>query len=53
MKRVLGLMLLPIAFGVACTKEKNCVVKSVTTIKEIRIDSTYVERQYIVELECF
>jgi len=53
MTRVLGFMLLLIVLSVACTKEKNCVVKSVTTIKEIRIDSTYVERQYIVELECF
>lgn len=53
MKIVLGFMLLPIVFGVACTKEKNCVVKSVTTVNEIKIDSTHVERQYIVELECF
>ena len=53
MKTILGFMLLPIVFGIACVKEKNCVVKSVTTINEIRIDSTYVERQYIVELDCF
>jgi hypothetical protein len=51
--KLLGFMLLPIVFGVACVKEKNCVVKSVTTVNEIIIDSTYVERQYIVELECY
>ena len=53
MKTILGFMLLPIVFGIACVKEKNCVVKSVTTVNEIIIDSTYVERQYIVELECY
>ena len=53
MKAILGFMLLPIVFGIACVKEKNCVVKSVTTVNEVRIDSTNVERQYLVELECF
>lgn len=53
MKTILGFMLLPIVFGIACVKENKCVVKSVTTVNEIIIDSTYVERQYIVELECF
>ena len=51
--KLLGFMLLPIVFGIACVKENKCVVKSVTTVNEIIIDSTYVERQYIVELECF
>ena len=53
MKTILEFILLPIVFGIACVKEKNCVVESVTTINEIRIDSTSVKRQYIVELECF
>ena len=51
--KLLGFLFLPIVFGISCVKEKNCVVKSVTTVNEIIIDSTYVERQYIVELECY
>ena len=51
--KLLGFLFLPIIFGIGCVKEKTCTVKSVTTVNEIRIDSTYVERQYIVELECY
>jgi hypothetical protein len=36
----------------SCTKEPNCTVTRVITINEVRIDSTYVEREYIVQLEC-
>jgi len=36
----------------SCTKEPNCTVTRVITINEVRIDSTYVQREYIVELEC-
>jgi hypothetical protein len=36
----------------SCTKQKNCTVTRVITINEVRIDSTYVEREYIVQLEC-
>ena len=51
--KLLGVLFLPIIFGIGCVKEKNCVVKSVTTINETRIDSTYVQREYLIELECY
>ena len=37
---------------IRCTKEPNCTVTRVITINEVRVDSTYVEREYIVVLEC-
>lgn len=36
----------------SCTKESNCTVTKVITINEVRIDSTYVQREYLVQLEC-
>ena len=39
-------------FFLRCTKESNCSVTRVITINEVRIDSTYVQREYIVQLEC-
>jgi hypothetical protein len=51
--KLLGFLFLPIIFGIGCVKEKTCTVMSVTTINETRIDSTYVQREYLVELECY
>ena len=39
-------------FFLSCTKEPNCTVTRVMTVNEVKIDSTYVEREYIVVLEC-
>ena len=39
-------------FFLSCTKEPNSTVTRVITINEVRIDSTYVQREYIVQLEC-
>lgn len=36
-----------------CTKEKNCTVTKVLETNTVRIDSTYVEKEYIVILECY
>ena len=45
---------LPIALLLfACVKESNCTVTEVMTVSEIRVDSTYVQREYIVQLECY
>ena len=49
----LEFLLLPIIFGIGCVKEKTCTVTNVITVKEVRIDSTYVQREYLVELECY
>ena len=49
MKKILFLLLLL----TSCTKPKTCTVLQVITIKEVRIDSTYVQREYLVELECY
>lgn len=38
---------------VGCTKPKDCQVTNVMTVKEVQIDSTYVQREYIVVLECY
>ena len=51
--KLLGFLFLPIIFGIGCVKEKTCTVMSVTTINETRIDSTYLQREYLVELECY
>lgn len=51
--KLLGFLFLPIVFGIGCVKEKNCTVTKVITVQEVRIDSTYVQREYIVELECY
>ena len=37
----------------SCTKPKTCTVPQVLTVKEARIDSTFVQREYIVVLECY
>ena len=49
MKKIflLGLLL------IGCTKPKDCQVTEVMTVKEVRIDSTYLKREYIVILECY
>ena len=44
---LLGLLL------VSCDKPSNCIVSEVRTIKEIRIDSTFVQREYLIILECY
>lgn len=36
-----------------CTKEKNCTVTKVLEINETRIDSIYVQKEYVVTLECY
>lgn len=36
-----------------CTKEKNCTVTKVLEINETRIDSIYVQKEYMVILECY
>ena len=52
--KLLGFLLLPIIFGIGCAKESlPCTVKNVITIKEVRIDSTYIQREYLIELECY
>lgn len=37
----------------SCTKPKDCQVTNVMTVNEVRIDSTHVQREYIVILECY
>lgn len=44
---LLGLLVL------SCTKPKDCQVTKVMTVKEVRIDSTSVQREYIVIMECY
>jgi len=44
---VLGLLL------IGCTKPKDCQVTNVITVNEVLIDSTYVQREYMVILECY
>lgn len=44
---ILGLLL------VGCTKQKTCTVTNIITVKEVRIDSTYIQREYLIELECY
>lgn len=51
--KLLGFLFLPIVFGFGCVKEKTCTVTNVITVNEVRIDSTYVQREYLVELECY
>ena len=51
--KLFGFLFLPIIFGIGCVKEKTCNVTKVITVQEVRIDSIYVQRQYIVELECY
>lgn len=54
MDKLLGFLFLPIAFSIGCVKEKlPCTVTNVMTIKEVRIDSTYLQREYLIELECY
>ena len=48
---VVGLGFLFLLYG--CVKEKTCTVGNITTINETRIDSTYVQREYLIELECY
>ena len=36
----------------SCTKQKDYTVTNIITVKESRIDSTYIEREYLIELEC-
>lgn len=46
--------LLPIVLlFLACVKESTCNVTRVLTVSEVRIDSTFVQREYIIELECY
>ena len=50
MKKLLVFLLI-----VGCTKQKTCTVTNWgITVQEVRIDSTYVQREYLVRnLECY
>ena len=41
-----------ITLFLACTKDMPCKVTDIRTIREYKIDSTYVEREYLITLEC-
>lgn len=46
------LLLLFILFNLGCVKKETCIVKSITTINEYRLDSIFVNREYLVQLDC-